>query len=174
MRSERSLTSGQFQPATATDAGWLTMVWRAAAANGHSITLRDDTGLGLFKSGSMTPGATYSFRFYAAGTYSVEQAPGSVRQSVGVPLSANPVQGEANTCQLTWAARGAPFGYVYDVRMKAPGASQFTPFRTGVSSVTATATLSAVGTYQFEARERKSPGGAVSGWSPPAPVTVTG
>jgi hypothetical protein len=168
------VTGGQFQPAAATDAGWLTMVWRAAAANGHSITLRDDTGLGLFKSGSMAPGATYSFRFYAAGTYSVAQASGPARQRVGVPLSAGPVPSEANTYQLTWAARGAPFGYVYDVRMKAPGASQFTPFRTGVSSVTATATLSAAGTYQFEARERKSPGGAVSGWSPPVSVTVTG
>jgi hypothetical protein len=58
--------------------------------------------------------------------------------------------------------------------MKAPKASRFTAFRTGVSSVTATFTAPAAGTYQFEARERKSPGGAVSGWSPPAPVTVTG
>jgi len=168
------VTSGQFQPATVTDAGWLTLVWRAAAANGHSITLRDDTGLGLFKTGSMAPGATYNFRFYAAGTYSVAQAPGGARQSVSVPLSAGPVPGQAGTYELTWAARGAPFGYVYDVRMKAPGASQFTPFRTGVSSVTATFTPPAAGTYQFEARERKSPGGAVSGWSPPVSVTVTG
>jgi hypothetical protein len=69
----------------------------------------------------------------------------------------------------------APFGRVYDIRMKAPGASRFTAFRTGVSSIATSFTPAAgAGTYQFEARERKSPGGAVSGWSPPVSVTVTG
>lgn len=168
------VTSRQIQPATVTDAGWLTVVWRAAPANRSFLTLRDDTGLGLFKSGSMAPGATYTYRFYAAGTYSVAEPAGPARQSVAVPLNARPVTGQAGSYQLTWAARAAPFGYVYDVRMKAPGASQFTAFRTGVSSISATFTPPAAGTYQFEARQRKSPGGAVSGWSPPASITVTG
>jgi hypothetical protein len=168
------VTSRAFQPAAVTDQNWLTVTWRAAAANRAPVTVRDDTGLGLFKSGSITPGATYTYRFYAAGTYSVGESSGAARQSVAVPLNTRPARGQAGSYQLTWAARAAPFGYVYDVRMKAPGASQFTAFRTGVSSISATFTPSAAGTYQFEARQRKSPGGAASGWSPPVSVSVTG
>jgi hypothetical protein len=102
-------------------------------------------------------------------------AAGPARQTVGVPVSARPAKGQPGAYQLTWAARVAPFGFVYDVRVKAPGAGQFTAFRTGVSSIGASFTPAAgPGTYRVEARLRKSPGGAQTGWSPPLSITVNG
>jgi hypothetical protein len=91
-----------------------------------------------------------------------------------VPLSARPAAGHgAGTYLVTWAARVAPFGLAYDVRVKAPGASGFTAFRTGVSSIQAYFTPAASGTYEVEARLRNYTTGAHSGWSPPRSFTVT-
>jgi hypothetical protein len=168
------VTSQAFEPAAVTDAGFLAVTWRSA---GHSaLALRDGTGMGWIRSAPLPPGATYSYRFYASGTYPVTEAAGSARQVVSVPVNAEPATTgpTATRFVLTWAARVAPFGYVYDVRMKAPGASGFTAFRTGVSSIGTSFTPAASGTYQFEARLRKYTTGAHAGWSPPLSITVTG
>jgi hypothetical protein len=167
------VTGQAFAPAAVTDPDWLTVTWRSA---GHSaLTVRDGSGLGLFRSAALPSGATYSFRYYAAGSYPVAVSPGPARQVVSVPLNARPAVGHGtNTYLLTWAARVAPFGLAYDVRVKAPGASEFTAFRTGVSSIQAYFTAGASGTYEFEARLRNYTTGTHSGWSPPRSLTVTG
>jgi hypothetical protein len=167
------VTGRAITPAAVTDPNWLTVTWRS---DGHSaLTLRDGSGLGLFRSAALPSGATYSFRYYAAGTYPVAVSPGSAREVVSVPLNARPAVGHgANTYLITWAARVAPFGYAYDVQVKAPGATKFTAFKTGVSSIQTYFTPSKSGTYEFEARLRNYTTGAHSGWSPPRSLTVSG
>jgi hypothetical protein len=167
------VTGQAITPAAVTDPDWLTVTWRS---DGHSaLTLRDGSGLGLFRSAALPAGATYSFRYYAAGSYPVAASPGSARQVISVPLNARPAVGHgASTYLITWAARVAPFGLAYDVRVKAPGASEFTAFKTGVSSIQTYFTPSKSGTYEFEARLRNYTTGAHSGWSPPRSLTVSG
>jgi hypothetical protein len=165
-------TGTSFSPAAATDPDWLTTYWRSA---GHAaLALRDASGLGLFRSAPLAPGATYSYRYYASGTYPV--AAGSARGEVSVPVHVLPAAtGQTGTrFLLTWAARVAPYGYVYDVQEKAPGQASFEPFRSNVSYIDAKFTPAQAGIYQFEARLRRSATGAHSGWSPPLSVTVTG
>jgi hypothetical protein len=168
------VTPAAFAPAAVTDPDWLTVYWRSAGRT--ALALRDGSGLGLIRSAPLPPGATYSYRFYAAGTFPVTEASGSARQEVSVPLHVLPAAtGTTGTrFLLTWAARAAPYGYVYDIQVKAPGQASFVPFRTNVSYTDAKFTPTQAGTYEFEARLRKYATGAHSGWSPPLSVAVTG
>jgi plastocyanin len=168
------ITDSGFLPATVTDEGWRTVAWMTQPSDGSSHTVSDGTGMGLFNSGPLRSGTPFSFTFFASGSYPVTAAPAPSGELVDVPMSAQPASGSPSTTfTVKWASGAAPFGYVYDVMIKAPNATGFSPFVTGVSGDTGTFTPSdGPGTYQFEARLRKADNDVHSAWSPPLSIPV--
>lgn len=133
----------------------------------------DDSGLGLFASGPLAPGASYSFRFFASGTYTVTDRTTRRTGTVGVPMGSNATTGSpGHTFSLGWGT--LPAGYVSDIQLKRPRDSGFSPWRTGQTARNATFTPDdGAGRYQFRARLRRLTTGATSDWSPVRPIEVS-
>jgi hypothetical protein len=76
------------------------------------------------------------------------------------------------TFTITWASEAPPLpGFVFDVQVKAPGSGSWVYLVKGGTSRSTTVSPNAPGKYRFRARLRT--GGAHSGWSPIASITVT-
>jgi hypothetical protein len=168
------LDSG-FSPAAADVARGLTAAWDFPAADASSHTVTDATGMGLFDSGSRSPGTSFVFRFAAAGTYAiVDILFPSHLESIAVPVDAQPTTGTPTTAfQIAWTTGTLP-GYLFDVQIMRPGDPSWTDWQTGVTTSFASFTPdSGTGTYAFRARMRSVSNGASSDWSPIASITVT-
>ena len=64
--------------------------------NNHSVT--DATGLGLYNTGLQAPGFTFSYVYFAAGTYTyVDLGTTSVSGEVDVPITLGPTTGTSAT-----------------------------------------------------------------------------
>src|SRR5262249_53125240 len=135
----------------------------------------DDSGMGRFDSGSRTTGSIYEVSFPSAGTYSVIDTPTLHTGTVVVPVDVSPPSGDLTTVfTVTWAPSPPPTGDVYDVQIERPGAP-FVDWMTGVVTNSSTFVADAgSGTYQFQARLRKSSDGTASGWSPAVAISVAG
>ncbi len=141
------------------------ILWNNAGPSGHRVM--DSSAMGLFDSGTIPSGGSYLFTFVGAGSYAYSD-PGQrrMRGTISVGLLASPTSGSASTSfQITWAIGAPPSGYVYDVQIRRPGQS-WVPWRTGVTSSQDVFTADAgTGTYQFQARLRRTTNGAASGYS---------
>jgi len=169
------ITDSGFLPTRVSDWGWQTVAWITNPSDLSHHTVSDGTGMGLFDSGPLSPRTAYSFTFFSSGTYLITDRVALKEQAVEVPMSARPSSGTTSSIfTLRWASRTAPFGYVYDVQIKLPGAAQFIPFATGVStSSTQFTPSSGPGTYQFQARLRNSANGFSSSSSPSLSISVS-
>jgi len=131
--------------------------------------VRDSSGLRLFNSGLLPPGASYGYGYKVAGTYVVTEAPGGARGSVRVPLS---ISSAGGVFTLGWGTPDA--GSVVDVQVARPGSAGFTDWLTGATTKRGTFSADAgPGTYWFRARLRNSVSGASSDWSPVAAAMVS-
>jgi plastocyanin len=165
-----TITDAAFSPQAASASQGQTVVWTNTGANTHQVV--DTSGMGLFASGSLTSGQTYSFAFVCAGTYAYNDPlfP-TMTGTVAVPMFSVPTSGGTTTVfTLTWAASTPPAGFVYDVQIKRP-TGNWTTWRSGQTVTTLTWTPDAgTGSYQFRARIKQSATGKFSGWS--APITI--
>ena len=168
------ITDSSIAPVSIWDANWRTVAWFTNASNHSNHTIVDGTGMGLFNSGLMGPGAPYSFTFFSSGTYTVVEPSPLAKETVRVPVNVRPGSGSAITkFELQWASETAPFGYVYDVIVRRPNDARFIPFMTGTSRNSVSFTPSdGSGTYEFEARVRNLANGYTSAWSPPCPISI--
>jgi plastocyanin len=118
----------QFIPMTATANLGDTVTWTFDPLNNVNHTTTDNTGMGLWDSGPLPAGATFSFQFTAAGTYSYHCTihPGSMKGKIQVPIKASPQHGIITTqFTVTWASVTAPVGFVYDVQIQRPAGGGF-------------------------------------------------
>lgn len=145
-------------------------VWTFIAPRAGSAT--DTSGMNLFDSGPQM-GSTFSFTFYAAGSYAfLNTAVQGQKGSIVVPPQSSPTTGSAaTTFALTWASIPAPTGFVYDVYTgycpAAPCNPTFSPWLTGTSQPGAAFSQAdpgwhGAGIYKFESRLRASGTGAHS------------
>jgi hypothetical protein len=95
--------------------------------------------------------------------------------TVSVPMKFNPKKGGTGTTYtITWATAAPPAGFAFDVQIKRPGAAGFTAFRTGVTALSATFRPDAgTGSYQFQARLRKTADNTTSGFSAAKGIKVS-
>jgi acetyl esterase/lipase/plastocyanin len=144
--------------------------------NGPSLhTVTDSSGMALFDSGPMNPGATFQWVFLGAGVYAYASTldPGMTGQvKLGVSVTPSAVV-LPNPATIQWAADTAPSGLVYDVQIKLPGSSQWTDWMTGQTASQGTFVPGQAGTYNFRGRTRSTVNGASSGWSAASKLTVT-
>jgi plastocyanin len=145
---------------------------------GPSIhTASDNTGMGLYDSGPMGPGTTFSFAFPAAGNYPFRCTihPVQMRGSVQIPVSVSPMSGGVGTpFTITWASGSPPSGYAYDVQLRRAGSTTWLYYRQGTATTGALFTPDAgVGTYSFQARIRQVATGRAAAFSTPVSITVT-
>ena len=147
--------------------------WDNAGTAVHSIV--DSTGMGLFDSGPMAPGDSFTFSFPSAGVYSLRDQDSSFAGSVKVAPSASPQSGDVTTAfTITWSAAPPEAGFAFDVQVKRPGSSTWSTWRTGTSAVSAGFEPDAgAGTYAFHTRLRKLSDGTASKWSPSVSLTVS-
>jgi hypothetical protein len=169
------LTDSGFASATVTDPSWQSVAWLTSPTGTSDHTVTDATGIGLFDSGPLPPGSSYSHTFFSSGTYPVTDTATAAAQTVKVPLRTTPSSGTISTTfSLKWASETAPAGYVYDVQLRPPNSAQFAPFATGITASTGSFTPSSgTGVYRFETRLRNISSGTSSSWSPPRSITVT-
>jgi Tol biopolymer transport system component len=160
-----------FDPATAKPVLGGTVLWDFVGAVDHTAT--DNSGMGLFDSGTKSTGAYYVFRFVGAGSYPVVcTIHPTMLGTVKVPMTAAPKTGNLTTTfTITWAAAVAPTGYNFDVQIQRPGGT-FVDWRpnTNVKSSTFVAD-GGTGVYSFQARMQLGTG-AASGYSAPVSITV--
>jgi hypothetical protein len=147
--------------------------WAIPEGDPGTYRLTDASGLDLFDSGALAGGSTFSFRFPAAGTFTVaDEATGGV-QTVGIRPDAwaRPRLGPT-AIKVAWAA-APPSGLVVDVQMRPPGSEVFGPLLDGRADMSAYITADAgPGTYRFRTRLRDPATNEASGWSPPVRVTI--
>jgi hypothetical protein len=165
-------TSG-FGPADVTTTYDTAVAWAIPSGDTGGYRLSDATGLGLFDSGPLVAGDSFTFTFTAAGTYPVSETTLGTSQTVRVrPTAVLRPRWGAGMVKLTWAG-DIPIDLVADVQVKRPGSTAFewviqgtheysSPFEAGADP----------GRYVFRARLRNPVTGATSGWSPPAHVSI--
>jgi plastocyanin len=105
-----------YQPAQLTVAAGQTVVWRNSGLGPHTVTAAN----GLFNSGTMQTGATFTYTFSTPGTYSYEclihpTMKGSVVVLAALPEGASP---GAATLHVTLSQKRGPHGKLTLVHVK--------------------------------------------------------
>jgi plastocyanin len=132
------------------------------------------TGIGLWTSGHITSGATFTQPFTLAGTFPYHCSIHTFMQgTVKVPMKVNPASGGVGTqFTITWATAAPTGNLVVDVQRQDPGGT-FKSWKKGVTTLSAMFTPTATGVYSFRARLRNSDTGATSKYSPAVSITAT-
>lgn len=149
--------------------------WSNYGPRPHSVA--DASGMGLFNSGALSGWSQFEFAFSYAGTYSYNDSVSgpAMMGSVAVPMVASPGSGTASTSfTLTWAQISPPPGYVFDIQIDKPGATSFTKYLTGTTTLSQSfVPKNGAGSYQFRARLRNTKNKKTSQWSPSLSIVVT-
>jgi len=149
--------------------------WLFGGPSTHTVT--DSSGMGYFDSGPMPAGSVYTFKFPGAGTYGYECSihPSLMGGTIKVPMLVSPAQGRVTTVfTVTWASAGAPTGYVYDVQILRPGATDWSGWKTNQTAGQATFTPdSGPGTYSFRSRLHNTGNDGTSDYSVPISIVVS-
>src|SRR5439155_5574434 len=168
------LDSGGMPP-TAT-ASWVpgSQAWRVDPSDSANHSFTDNTGLKLFTSAPTAPGSTYIYTFPTAGSFGVTDT-GTLaqQQAVMVPIQALPATAAVTSSFSVRWGWYVPSGDVVDVQVLRPGATSFTDWVTGTTSISTSFIPDAgPGQYSFRARLRASKTNAASGWSPGVTITA--
>jgi outer membrane protein assembly factor BamB len=131
------------------------VAWTNSGGVSHSVV--DSSGVNLFDSGAIAPGATWQYTFRAASVYKYACGMnGSFTGKVKVPMVLQPETGNVGTTYtITWASAPPPAGLVYDVQIQRPGSSTWEFWKKDDTSTTAAFVPDAgPGTYWFRAHVR--------------------
>lgn len=149
-----------------------TVAWRVVDGT-HSVA--DASGAGLFGSGPMEAGRSFTSRLDAAGTYPVVDATSGDQQLLTVGVEVAPRRGTPTVpFTITWSSRPPPVGAVFDVQLRRPTSDSFRPWKISqLARGTSWISDAGAGTYAVRARVRRLATGAATGWSPPRTFIVT-
>ena len=162
-----------FSPTTVTIDQGTGVVWSFDGPSDHTVTSSGD--LGLFDSGAVSAGGTFSFFFVAAGNYRYNcTIHPSMQGTVKVPALADPPTGGIDTeFTLTWSAELAPTGWGFDVQIRRPGQARWSNWLTLQTANAATFVPDGgLGTYSFRARLHNTVNQTTSKYSPPVQIEV--
>jgi virginiamycin B lyase len=167
-----TIYDGRFVPATqgialatGTAKKPTTLRWLNDGGKSHNIT--DSSGMGLFGSGTLTPGMNYSFTFTTAGRFDYSSTVGSDTQHGQITVTPQAAQSGSDIIVTVATSTGI----TTNVQVKAPGSSAFVAAGS-TANTTLTYTPSAgPGAYRFQVQT--SMGGHTSGWSPTITVNFT-
>jgi Tol biopolymer transport system component len=146
--------------------------WSFQGSEDHTAT---ETSFGLFDSGPRSAGESFTYTFTSAGSYRYECTLHAGHEgNIVVPILVIPdASAESTSLQVIWSAAPPPEGWVFDVRIKRPGASAFTLWKANETEIQAVFTPDAgPGTYQFRARLRPTETTVKTGYSPVTGITV--
>ena len=165
------VTNGGFAPTPLTIEQGGLVTWAVPESAGQNHTVDDATKMGLFASGTLSPGSSFSFAFPWAGVFKEKDATTAKKGTVKVKLAASPTSGlTTDLYTLTYATQAPPAGFVEDIQLKRPGAGGYVDWRTGLMGTSVTFTPDAgAGSYLFRASLRRTSNAAHSGW---AKVTI--
>lgn len=181
-----SVGSTDYSPQSVTAIEGSCVQWTSIDTGTHAVTEKANVGPGstpLFDSGALGNGATYSYNFAAAGTYSyhsLSSDPTTMTGTVKVPLKSSATSGgTATSITLTWSSATLP-GYRFDVqyRFKAAGTASYGAWTTWMSNTTAVSAaftanaLKGAGTYQFRSHLENSGTLKASGYCPAKTITI--
>ena len=161
-----------FLPSLGTVARGGTVVWDFTGQRTHTAT--DDSGLGLYDSGLVSPGGpSFSFAFPSAGTYRFAcTLHDGMDGRISVPMRAAPAGGPITRAfQVRWSTTDAPTDFVFDVRIRVK-AGAWQSWQDGVTFANTVFHPEVVGRVRFAARLRSLSSGATSEWSEPIPIRV--
>jgi plastocyanin len=163
--------SAGFDPRVATGAIGDTFHWTNDDSITHTST--QNGPLSLWNSGNIAAGDSFSKAIDFAGAYPYHCAiHTSMRGSVKVSIQVAPSSGSVGTAfTVTAASVAAPSGFVYDIQRR-KGNGDWTAWKTGITSKSATFRPKAAGTWSFRSRLRETSNGAKSGWSPARSISV--
>lgn len=161
-----------------TDAGFIAQVvsvplggevrWLFQGAVEHSVTDRT----GLFDTGLRPVGSLEAVVYQFAGSFAYfDMGDPRIRGRVGVPVEVPAAAEVGVPFRVTWALSPPPPGYLFDVQVRAPGATEWMTWQEGVTALAADYTAVEAGPHAFRAAVR-TPNGKRSGWSPAAIVEV--
>ncbi len=150
------------------------VVWDWTGAHNHTAT--DYTGMDLYDSGVVVPGApSFSYTFVAAGTYRVIctlHSDVGMYGRVEVPVRVAPTSGpHARSFKVTWSSEAAAPGFAFNVQIQRKGQG-WTLWKDGVTTRQDGYRPTKEGTYRFRARMRAVGTGEASGWSEPFAISV--
>jgi streptogramin lyase len=141
-----------------------TVRWVFQTGKSHSVT--DSSGMGLFDSGPMGPGAGFPFQFTMAGRFAYRST--VVGDTMHGTIVVTPRAAKSGSDIIVTVATSHPGGFTSDVFVKAPGSGAFVSAG-NTSGNTLTYTPSAgTGTYRFQVRAVN--GANTSGFSPTVSV----
>lgn len=150
------------------------VTWTFNGTKDQSVT--ESSGSGLFDSGAVAPGTTYTFVFTAAGRYNYNSSlTPSMQGSVKVPITVSATTGQVtDTFTVRWASAVAPVGFEYDVQVKRPGSSVWANWNVNQTRTSASFVPDGgTGVYSFRARMQNASNMKASGWSPLKTITIT-
>jgi len=163
-----------FTPITAKPPLGGAVLWENYGTDTEGHTVTDNTGMGLFDSGTILPGGFYDRQFGSSGQYPFYcKIHPLMTGTVKVPMTAAPKMGNLTTVfTITWASFPPPSGYRYDVQIQRPG-SEFVDWMPNTTKKSSTFVADGgTGTYSFQARIRNTSNGFASNYSPPVTITV--
>jgi streptogramin lyase len=147
-----------------------TLRWLFEGPNAHSVT--ENSGAGIFDSGSQEPGTQFAFTFTTAGTFNYADTIGSLTGgSIKVtPQATAPTTGVNAGKIVVTVATSVPGGETTDVQVETPSGTTFSTVGTSIGTDTFVYTpTGGHGVYKFEVRTNS--GGFSTGWSPSARAT---
>jgi hypothetical protein len=163
-----------FSPTSRTPAQDTAVLFRFVGPSQHTVT--DTTGMGLFDSGPMPAGTSYTVPVLGAGQYPFAcSIHPSMTGVLKVGMVVTPSSGTATTqFSVQWAVDQAPDGYVFDVQVKRPGTTAWKALATDTTAGQLSFTPDkGNGTYSFRARTQVAGGTAATQWSVAKSVTVS-
>jgi hypothetical protein len=164
-----SIMNTAFSPKVVTVAQGDTVTWTNMDGFDHTSTDK-----GFWDSGHIASGHLYkqTIAFLNAGSYAylctIHQMQGTVR----VPMKKTGSSGSGWTVRWS-SASSTPAGRDFDVRIKRPGSTTFTSFRSATTAFKAFFNPAKTGTYKFEARTRITATGKTSDWSPVLTLSIS-
>jgi virginiamycin B lyase len=144
--------------------------WTFLGPSAHSVI--DDSGLGLFDSGSKRIVSYFVHTCDYAGTFvyrdgSSMAPPAAITVPVELPGSAT----VGVPFLVTWAKSGPPAGIVFDVQVRVPGSSTYADWQSG-TQLAGNYNPTVAGVYRFRARMRALASGDTTLYSRPSPIVA--
>jgi plastocyanin len=160
-----------FVPAASRVSTGQTIVWRIDDPNGpHRVV--DGTGMGLFDSGELSMGRTFTYTFEVAGTYATVDPDTGRMGQIKVNMSALRTHDDPSVWSVHWAA-AVPAGFAVDVQIQRPGSTDFEPWLSSQSvGGAAFAPDAGSGAYLFRSKVTALDSGSSSDWSPTLTISV--
>ena len=162
-----------FSPTSRIPAQDTAVLFRFLGPSQHTVT--DTSGMGLFDSGPLASGTSYTVPVIGGGQYPFAcSIHPSMTGVLKVGVLTTPSTGSAATAfSIQWATGAAPTGYVFDVQIKRPGTTTWKALATDTTAGQLTFTPDkGTGTYSFRARTQVA-GGASTQWSAAKTISVS-